>query len=97
MPKSKKRGGEKDHNKRIQKRKQELLAAKKKMQKMYSEMLQKRFEELQKQNATEVDSEKNLVVELNGNQMPVEVLNQDVVLEGSTENEESVLVDETEK
>jgi hypothetical protein len=73
MPKSHKRGGEKAHNKRTQKRKQELQAAKKKMQKMYSDVLQKKFEEFQEQNAKEVDGVK---VELNGTEIPFEIVDE---------------------
>lgn len=47
MPKSRKRGGQKAHNKRVNSRKQHMLHAAKKMQEMYTNMLKTRMEELQ--------------------------------------------------
>ena len=47
MPKSRKRGGQKAHNKRVNMRKQEMLHAAKKMQEMYTNMLKTRMEDLQ--------------------------------------------------
>lgn len=49
MPKSRKRGGEKAHNKRIKARNQKIAIERKKLQETYTEMFQQRLEEFQNQ------------------------------------------------
>jgi len=49
MPKSRKRGGQKAHNKRVKTRNQKIAVEKKKMQQAYTEMFQQRLEEFQNQ------------------------------------------------
>lgn len=46
MPKSKLRGGKKEHRKRVQRRNQNIKSQQNKMQKMWQEEMMKRMEEL---------------------------------------------------
>ncbi len=48
MPKSRKRGGEKAHRKRVQKRNQNIQSQKIRMQKMWEEEMAKKLEEMNK-------------------------------------------------
>lgn len=49
MPKSKQRGGQKAHNKRVKARNQKLNAERKKLQNAYTQMFQQKLEEFQNQ------------------------------------------------
>ena len=49
MPKSRKRGGQKAHNKRVNARNQRIDVERKKMQQAYTDMFQQRLEEFQNQ------------------------------------------------
>lgn len=49
MPKSRKRGGEKAHNKRVKARNQKIAIETKKLRDTYTEMFQQRLEEFQNQ------------------------------------------------
>jgi uncharacterized protein len=53
MAKSKKRGGEKAHRKRVQKRNQSIKAVASAYQKLFDETMRKQLEELQKKYAAE--------------------------------------------
>lgn len=53
MPKSKKRGGEKAHRKRVQKRNEKLKAVQNAYQKLFDETMRKQLEELQKKYQAE--------------------------------------------
>jgi len=80
MPKSHKRGGQKAHNKRVKARNQRLTGEKKKLQQAYTEMFNKRLEELEQQYSGM--TEENVITP--------EVV--DVQLEGTTLDTESVVV-----
>jgi predicted nuclease with TOPRIM domain len=80
MPKSHKRGGQKAHNKRVKARNQRLNGERKKLQQAYTEMFNKRLEELEQQYSGM--TEENVITP--------EVV--DVQLEGTTFDTESVVV-----
>jgi len=56
MPKSRKRGGEKAHNKRVKSRNQNLDAQRKKLQETYNEMFQQKLQDFQNQYSASTES-----------------------------------------
>ena len=56
MPKSRKRGGEKAHNKRVKSRNQNLDAQRKKLQETYTEMFQQKLQDFQNQYSASTES-----------------------------------------
>lgn len=56
MPKSRKRGGEKAHNKRIKARNQKIAIERKKLQETYNEMFQQKLQDFQNQYSASTES-----------------------------------------
>lgn len=56
MPKSRKRGGQKAHNKRVNARNQRIAVERKKMQQAYTDMFQQRLEEFQNQYSASTEN-----------------------------------------
>lgn len=63
MPQSKKRGGKKAHNKRVKARNERLAQERKKMNKLYAEMMEQKLKELQEKFSGMTESEETLNVE----------------------------------
>lgn len=61
MPKSRKRGGQKAHNKRVNARNQKIAGERKKMQQAYTDMFQQRLEEFQNQYSGMSETTSDLV------------------------------------
>ena len=57
MPKSKKRGGQKAHNKRIQKRKQMVQSERKRISNIWNEEIMKEIEKLRAEQQTQEEGE----------------------------------------
>jgi len=76
MPKSRKRGGQKAHNKRIQDRKELMAHARKKMQEQYSKLLDQRLSELK----NEYSQETTEIVELSENETQQMLENNQIVI-----------------
>ena len=67
MPKSRKRGGEKAHRKRVQKRNNNIKNQQSKMQKMWEEEMKKKMEELKASGETEnqeIDTSESMNISL---------------------------------
>lgn len=79
MPRSKKRGGQKAHNKRVGARNQKNAGEKKRLQQAYTEMFQQRLEEFQEQYSAMTESKS-------------EVVETDVVMEGTTNDIETTII-----
>ena len=76
MPKSRKIGGQKAHNKRIQERKELMAHARKKMQEQYSKLLDQRLSELK----NEYSQETTEIVELSENETQQMLENNQIVI-----------------
>lgn len=76
MPKSRKRGGQKAHNKRIQQRKDQMAHARKKMQEQYSKLLEQRLSELKNEYSQETPE----VVELSENETKQVLENNEIIV-----------------
>jgi hypothetical protein len=63
MPQSKKRGGKKAHNKRVKARNERLAQERKKMNKLYAEMMEQKLKELQEKFSGMTESDETLNVE----------------------------------
>ena len=57
MPKSKKRGGQKAHNKRIQRRKQQVVAERQKISNIWNEEIMKEIEKLRAEKESQEEGE----------------------------------------
>jgi len=68
MPKSKKRGGEKAHRKRVNSRNSNIAGVQKKMQEEYSAEMTKRFEEYKKTLSADTES-----TEVMANEQPLNI------------------------
>lgn len=65
MAKSKKRGGEKAHRKRLQKRNEKIKMVGQAYQKLFDETMKKQIEELQKKYQSESGNTENQISEIN--------------------------------
>lgn len=63
MPQSRKRGGKKAHNKRVKDRNERLAQERKKMNKLYAEMMEQKLKELQEKFSGMTESEETLNIE----------------------------------
>jgi hypothetical protein len=59
MPKSKKRGGQKAHNKRIQRRKQQVVAERQKISNIWNEEIMKEIEKLRAEQEASTEEVEN--------------------------------------
>jgi hypothetical protein len=59
MPKSKKRGGQKAHNKRIQRRKQQVVAERQKISNIWNEEIMKEIEKLRAEKEASTEEVEN--------------------------------------
>ncbi len=63
MPQSRKRGGKKAHNKRVKVRNEKLAQDRKKMNKLYAEMMEQKLKEFQEKFSGMTENEETLNVE----------------------------------
>ena len=82
MPKSHKRGGVKAHNRRVKARNERIAGERKRLQQAYTEMLQQKMEEFQKEysGVTEETS------------ITPEIVETELVMEGNTTDVEATVV-----
>jgi len=59
MPKSKKRGGQKAHNKRVQRRKQQVAAERQKISNIWNEEIMKEIEKLRAEKEASTEESEN--------------------------------------
>lgn len=76
MPTSRKRGGKKNHQKKVNRRNEMILGERKKIQKKYEQMFENYLSELQ--NNISGKTENNINVNLDGRNLPFEIVDTQV-------------------
>ena len=76
MPTSRKRGGKKNHQKKVNRRNEMILGERKKIQKKYNQMFENYLSELQ--NNISGKTENNINVNLDGQNLPFEIVDTQV-------------------
>ena len=79
----------KEHRKKVQARNERIKAEQKKMQKMYQEMFEKKMNEFQNKFSGETVDGERLSVNVNGGEVPFEIINPNELenkLESTEEN-----------
>ena len=76
MPTSRKRGGKKNHQKKVNRRNEMILGERKKIQKKYNQMFENYLSELQ--NNISGKTENNINVNLDGQNLPFEIVDAQV-------------------